>query len=103
MEHRSFKFQLLEAGLIKSSGKLIQRIFSTAAKLSLSPKKFNFNTKKNVNKHPKRWFDPDCIDLSNKVRTYAERKHNTPWDNNLKELHRNLFKDYKTSVDQRTR
>ena len=49
--------RLLEAGLIESSGQMMQKIFREAAKIALHPK----STKQriNKNKHPKKWFDLD--------------------------------------------
>ena len=83
--------QLLEAGLIESSGQMIQKIFRGAAKIALHPK----STKQriNKNKHTKKWFELDCIKLKNRARELANRKHKNPWDKHLQQMHRTLLKD----------
>ena len=83
--------QLLEASLFESSGKMIQKIFREAAEIALHPK----SNKQSINKykHPKKWFDLDCIELKNRARELANRKHKNPWDKHLQQTHRTLLKD----------
>ena len=83
--------QLLEAGLIESSGQMIQKIFREAAKITLHHK----STKQriNKNKHLKKWFDLDCIKFKNRACELANRKHTNPWDKHLQQMHRTLLKD----------
>ena len=70
---------------------MIQKIFREAAEIALHPK--SNKQRINKNKHPKKWFDLDCIRFKNRARELANRKHKIPWDKHLQQMHRTLLKD----------
>ena len=71
---------------------MIQKIFRDAAKNSIAP--INQLTQRiNKNKHPKKWFDLDCIKLKNRACELANRKRKNTWDKHLQQMHRILLKD----------
>ena len=88
--------QYIAAGLINPSGKSIQQIFNKVAKNSLEIKKFQTKkTKSGKTKHPKKWFDTECLRLKNRSRKLANLKHKNPWDKSLLQSHRNILKNFK--------
>ena len=96
--------QRVEAGLIESSGKLLQEIFQKAADESLELKpetKRRPSKNKNKNKKQKRWFDKDCADMKALAKRIANLKHRNPHDNQLRQLHRHVMKQYKDTCRSR--
>ena len=88
--------QRIEAGLIESSGQLIQKIFEEAANLSLEKKKsFEQSQRKKGKKTKKKWFDQDCIKLKQQANKAAILKHRNPKDSSLHQSHRNILKQFK--------
>ena len=88
--------QYIEAGIINPSGKSIQQIFNKVAENSLEIKKFQTKkTKSGKTKHPKKWFDTECLRLKNRSRKLANLKHKNPWNKSLLQSHRNILKDFK--------
>ena len=86
----------LEAGLIDSSGSLIQEIFIATAESSLALKTdYKNNRKRNNKKHPKKWSDAECYKLRKETRRYAILKHNNTTDKNLAQSHRDILKTFK--------
>ena len=92
--------QHIQAGLIESSGTLLQEIFQRAAELSLELKpkrtlvsKKNAQTKKKSKQ--KKWFDNECLRMKKATNRLANMKHRCPWNNNLRESHRHALKLFK--------
>ena len=90
--------QHIEAGLIESSGILLQEIFQKTADLSLDFKAKKKAPPTNQKKHrksksPKKWFDTDCIQLKAKTKRAANLKHKNPSNKNLED-HRKILKEY---------
>ena len=46
-------------------------------------------------KPKKKWFDKECETLKTKAKKLAILKHKNPWDNSLRDTHRNILKEYK--------
>ena len=88
--------QTLDAGLIDSSGRLIQQIFNEAAAKSLEvQKQQKSKPKREKNKHPKKWFDDECLKLKNRANKLAILKHKNPWNKNLLQTHKSALKEFK--------
>ena len=88
--------QFIDAGLINPSGKLIPQIFKEVAENSLYTKKLQTKKPKTSNnKHPKTWFDIECLRLKNKSRKLANLKHKNSWGKSLLQSHRNILKEFK--------
>ena len=86
----------LEAGLIDSSGSLIQEIFIATAESSVDLKTdYKNNRKRNNKKHSKKWFDAECYKLRKETRRYAILKHNNPTDKNIAQSHGDILKTFK--------
>ena len=86
--------QRIEAGLIESSGKMIQKIIHEAADLSLK-EVTNYLSKRRFKKSQKKWFDKDCIKFKYLASKTAILKHRNPWNNNLRVSHRTRLKEFK--------
>ena len=92
--------QLLEAGLIESTGIKIQEIFRQTADNCLvkSNSKENTITSKNnkyKKKKKKKWYDTECKNVKNTIKRSAKRKHRNPLNEELREEHKNILKSYK--------
>ena len=85
--------QRIEAGLIESSGELLQKMLQKAADLS---KKKTRNISNKLKKNLKKWFDKDCIKLRSLANKTAISKHKQPWNKVLQDYHRNILKEFKT-------
>ena len=73
--------QRIEAGLIESAGKSLQKIFQEAANLSLEIKTSRKrSSRKQSSKKQKKWFDKDCIKLKSLVNKVSNSKHKQPWN-----------------------
>ena len=68
----------IQAGLIESSGILIQQIFQETAEKCLDKYETTKNGKTNNKKKPKKWFDQVCVNLRKKVKMSANKKHALP-------------------------
>ena len=90
--------QYLDAGLIESSSKKIQEVFTEAAKTSLEPKKRKINSKSHPFKHKikrKKWFDQECSNQRDLTRKLAIYKHNNPDNKAIRTEHNTSLKNYK--------
>ena len=76
--------QRLEAGVIESSGELLQNILQEAADLSLVKKEAKHISNK-LKKSPKKWFDRDCIKLQSLANKAVISKHKQTWNKNLQD------------------
>ena len=76
--------QRLEAGVIESSGELLQKILQEAAELSLVKKEAK-NISNKLKKSPKKWFDRDGIKLKSLANNAVISKHKQPWNKNLQD------------------
>ena len=86
--------QRLDAGLIDSSGKLLQELFIVAAANTLEKKK---SSKKNTNNATKKWFDRDCNKLKKETRKLGREKNNDPSNIFLREKYNEKLKQYKSN------
>ena len=92
--------QRIEAGVIESSGELLQTILQEAADLSLvkkEAKSIPTKLKKRPMKSPKKWFDKDCIKLKSLTNKAAISKHKQPWNKGLQDYHKNMLKEFKNT------
>ena len=46
-------------------------------------------------KPKKKWFDKECETLKTKAKILDILKHKNPWDNSLRDTHRDILKEYK--------
>ena len=89
--------QLLDAGLVESSGNKIQEIFEKVATFSLKSK-ISTNQKNSTKKHSKskkKWYDNECKKLKNKTRNLANWKNKKPHDNQIRLEYKEFLKAYK--------
>ena len=88
--------QLLEAGLIQPTGNKIQEIFQKVANFSLkiNREKPEQACKSTTKKKKKKWFDNECHQLRQKSRTLSKKKHNNPYDLEIRNKHRSILKKY---------
>ena len=92
--------QRIDAGLVESSGVLLQTIFQKAADDSLetTPAKTpNSPTKrkKKGKKSKKKWFDEDCYNSRKTVKKLANLKHRNPTNKYHQMTHREAMRQYK--------
>ena len=93
--------QHIQAGLIQSSGTLLQEIFQRAAELSLEekseqkPGRKNKTSKTSKKKKQKKWFDQECLEMKKAANRLANMKHRSPWNNSLPQSHRHAMKLFK--------
>ena len=92
--------QLIDAGLIESTGIKIQEIFRQTADTCLvkTNSKGNPINNKNNNskkKKKKKWYDTECKNIKNRVKISARRKHRNPLNEEVREEHKNILKTYK--------
>ena len=86
--------QRIEAGLVKSSGILIQQLFQSAAESASLGDSKSFNqckpspkNKRIPNKNSKIWFDNECKKLKNEVRYVGKLKHEVPTNTFPREIY----------------
>ena len=97
--------QFLGAGLIESSGKTIQDIFTLAA--DIASKEVDSNpkpTKKTNCKHRKpnkKWYDQECKILKKHVNNLANKRNKQPLNQEIKLRHKNALKEYKMICSSR--
>ena len=89
--------QRLEAGLVDSSGKMLQDLFIKAADNILEKKKI---PKKGVN-GSKKWFDGDCNSLKKGTRKIGREKRNDPSNVFLREKYHEKLKLYKRTCNNK--
>ena len=87
--------QRLDAGLVHSTGKLIQELFIGAAKSALRVKSQNVKQNWKKRKKTKKWFDSDCIKLKKEVRKSAMLKHTSPHDVSLRLKYHEKLREFK--------
>ena len=87
--------QHIEAGLIESSGVLLQKIFQKSADMTLESKKPNVNIQgsKRRKKTLKKWFDGDCTRLKAFTNKMAKLKNTNP-SNSTIQRHKLALKDF---------
>ena len=83
--------QRLDAGLIESSGKLIQELFIKAASEILEKKKIS----KKVQNNSKKWFDRECNTQKRETRKIGREKNKNPSNLFLREKYNEKLKQYK--------
>ena len=92
----------IDNGNIDQAGRTITSIFLEAAKKSSLNKlylgKKSGKHKKAVNK---KWFDKDLKDQRMVIRRLARHKHNNPYDNENRDKHDYLMKEYKRQCRQK--
>ena len=90
--------QLLEAGLIESSGNKIQELFIKIAHISLEPscqKEINIKNKNIKSKSKKKWYAEECKKNKNKVRRSSNKKNILPLDEKIRNEHKSQLKSYR--------
>ena len=98
--------QRIDAGLINSTGKLIQDLFQKAAYSSNPQINQNISTSKNTTiKKPKRysklWFDVDCNKMKLEVRKVGREKQRNPANLFLREIYTKKIKEYRSICHSR--
>ena len=88
--------QRIEAGLVNSSGEMIQALYQNAAKsagqLKVNPK---IRSKNRETKPSKLWFDQKCNSLKKEVRKMGRHKHKDPTNIFLREIYCKKMKEFK--------
>ena len=88
--------QRIEAGLIESTGEMIQQLFYNAAINAFKPKNAKSQKDwKKKKKSNKKWFDKECNDLKKNVRNLGRKKYNKPHESLLREKYHEKLKEYK--------
>ena len=92
----------LQAGLIESSGKVIQNIFIITGKAILTKVRnkqplLSNNIRQGIRKGKphKKWFDKECRFQKEKTNKLANKKNNNPQNNQIKQEHRSALKYYR--------
>ena len=67
------------------------------AELSLEKKEIKTKLSRRSHKNQNKWFDNDCIRLKYLAKKGANVKHKHPGNNNLRDSHRNILKEFKTT------
>ena len=96
--------QLLEAGLIESTGKKIQDIFILSADCALNKhrEKTKIQAREPRKKNArKKWFDKQCYEFKKETRAISKQKHNNPHNLNLINEYKNSLKAYKRLCGQK--
>ena len=72
--------QRIEAGLIESTGEMIQKLFYNAALQTFKQKILKTQKDwKKKKKNGKKWFDTECNDLKKKCSEFGEREIYKNW------------------------
>ena len=88
--------QRIEAGLIDSTGEMIQRLYFEAALKTFKQRgKNTSNNWKKRKKNNKKWFDSECNTLKHEVRNLGKKKHEIPNDSLMKEKYHKKLNEYK--------
>ena len=79
-------------------------MFINIADLSLSKKQNTQQTSGKMRKNmkpKKKWFDNECKTFKAKTKKLAILQHKNPWNNSLRDTHRNITKEYKKACDNK--
>ena len=88
--------QRIEAGLIESTGEMIQKLFSNAALQTFKQKILKTQKDwKKKKKNGKKWFDTECNDLKKSVRNLGREKYIKTGDSLLKVKYHEKLNEYK--------
>ena len=88
--------QRIEAGLIESTGEMIQKLFYNAALQTFKQKILKTQKDwKKKKKNGKKWFDTECNDLKKSVRNLGREKYIKTGDSLLKVKYHEKLNEYK--------
>ena len=87
--------QRLDAGLIHSTGELIQKLFINTAKSTYQEKSMRDEKKWKTRKKSKKWYDNECKSLKQEVRKIGQEKLISPSNSLLREKYHEKLKEYK--------
>ena len=82
-----------EAGLVESTGLLIQQLFKSAGDFASNRNKKTAKSKQN--RTSKFWFDSECKTLKGEARNLGKLKRKSPHNTFLREIYSNKLKEFK--------
>ena len=85
----------IETSQIQEAGIALQNIFIQVANVSLERKEAKEKRNNKKTKTKKKWFDKECSQFKKLANKAASLKHKHPWNNQLRENHRKMLKDFK--------